>query len=215
VRSSVNDVTGHDRYATLLRIPSARRNVLDFNGAMEITATTTRIPIHRDGQDEIRMRDEGRLMINGLTAAVIHHPSSTMIHPPLSFFQSGLPHRRLAASRHCTLEEFIKEVIEQLGEAGSTHNALLGMFADEPELMVRMVESAMQARADHPQCMICAIIHLSTTQRPDRSATGNAGLRVIRIVHDELPFHVQLAIANGGQVFVGDELNPDARYRAA
>lgn len=58
--------------------------------------------------------------------------------------------QRMAASRHRTIEALIKEIIEQLGASDSTEDPFLGMFADEPELMDQVVQSAMQAREEHP-----------------------------------------------------------------
>jgi hypothetical protein len=58
--------------------------------------------------------------------------------------------RRLAESRHCSMEQLIKEVIEELGVSEATIDPFLGMFAKEPELIDRVVESAMRAREEHP-----------------------------------------------------------------
>jgi hypothetical protein len=41
-------------------------------------------------------------------------------------------------------------VIEHLGEATTTDDVFLGMFAEEPELLDQVVESAMRAREEHP-----------------------------------------------------------------
>ena len=58
--------------------------------------------------------------------------------------------RRLAESRRCSIEDVIKELIEQLGVAEATIDPFLGLFAKEPELVDRVVESAMRAREEHP-----------------------------------------------------------------
>ena len=58
--------------------------------------------------------------------------------------------RRLAESRGCSPEQLIKDVIEQLPVAETGADRILGMFAREPELMDRIVESAMTARQEHP-----------------------------------------------------------------
>jgi len=58
--------------------------------------------------------------------------------------------QRLAESRRCTLEELIKEIIEQLGVAEAANDPFLGMFAHEPELIDQIIESAMKAREEHP-----------------------------------------------------------------
>ena len=58
--------------------------------------------------------------------------------------------RQLAERRHCSLEELITGLIEQLGAIRSDEDALIGMLADEPEVMDQVVESAMKAREEHP-----------------------------------------------------------------
>lgn len=58
--------------------------------------------------------------------------------------------RRLAESRHCSLEELIKEVIEHLGVAETASDPWVGMFADAPDLIDKVIASAMQAREEHP-----------------------------------------------------------------
>ncbi len=58
--------------------------------------------------------------------------------------------RQVAEARRCTLEELITEIIEQLGTARAEKDPFLGMFADEPEVIDQVVESAMQAREKHP-----------------------------------------------------------------
>lgn len=58
--------------------------------------------------------------------------------------------RRLAESRRCTLEQLIKEIIEQLEVAEAANDPFLGMLAQEPELMDQVIELAMRAREEHP-----------------------------------------------------------------
>ncbi len=58
--------------------------------------------------------------------------------------------RQLAESRRCSPEQLVKEVIEQLAVAETGADPFLGMFAQEPELMDRIVESAMRDREEHP-----------------------------------------------------------------
>lgn len=58
--------------------------------------------------------------------------------------------RPLAEVRHCTVEQLLKELIEQLEVAPSTVDVFLGLFAQEPELLDQVVESVMQAREQHP-----------------------------------------------------------------
>ena len=56
---------------------------------------------------------------------------------------------KLAASRQCSLEELIREIIEQMEMSETAHEPFLGMFADEPELVDQMMESTMMARERH------------------------------------------------------------------
>ena len=58
--------------------------------------------------------------------------------------------RRLAEARRCTVEQLLKELIEQLEVAPPTVDVFLGLFAQEPELVDQVVESVMQAREQHP-----------------------------------------------------------------
>jgi hypothetical protein len=57
---------------------------------------------------------------------------------------------QLAESRHCTLEELIKQMIEQLGAAETTDDPFLGMFADGAELIDQVMEDTMMSREAHP-----------------------------------------------------------------
>lgn len=58
--------------------------------------------------------------------------------------------KKLAEMRQYTLEAFLGEIIENLGSISSEKDPLLGMFADEPELMDQIVESTLQAREVDP-----------------------------------------------------------------
>jgi hypothetical protein len=58
--------------------------------------------------------------------------------------------RTLAQAQSRTLEELIKEFIEQLGTVKRKNDMVLGMFADEPELIDEALESAMRGREEHP-----------------------------------------------------------------
>jgi hypothetical protein len=58
--------------------------------------------------------------------------------------------RRLARLRHATLETLIKEIIELLAVAEAAGDPVLGMFSQEPELIDRVIESAMMAREIDP-----------------------------------------------------------------
>ena len=57
---------------------------------------------------------------------------------------------KLAESRHCTLDELIRDVIEKLEAFKVGDEPFLGMFADEPELIDQVMESVMMAREAHP-----------------------------------------------------------------
>ena len=58
--------------------------------------------------------------------------------------------QRMAKLRHSTLESLIKDLIELLATAESTGDPITGMFAQEPELIDRVVASAMEARERDP-----------------------------------------------------------------
>jgi hypothetical protein len=58
--------------------------------------------------------------------------------------------RRLAETRRCTLEQLLTEIIERLGPGTTTDDVFQGMFAQEPELIDDVVESAMHARETDP-----------------------------------------------------------------
>ncbi len=57
--------------------------------------------------------------------------------------------RRLAETRHSTLDNLINDVLDQT-TAQAESDPLLGLFAEEPELVDQLLESAMQAREKHP-----------------------------------------------------------------
>ena len=58
--------------------------------------------------------------------------------------------RRVAKLRHSTLETVVKEIIERLAVVETADDSILGMFAQEPELVDRVTESAMTARERDP-----------------------------------------------------------------
>jgi hypothetical protein len=58
--------------------------------------------------------------------------------------------QRLAGARHYTLESFIIKIIEQLAILETKSDPLLGMFADEPEVMDQIIASVMRSREMHP-----------------------------------------------------------------
>lgn len=55
----------------------------------------------------------------------------------------------LSRLRGYSLDALIKELINQTRVAALEENHLLGMFADEPQLMDQVVESSMIARERH------------------------------------------------------------------
>ena len=57
---------------------------------------------------------------------------------------------KLAESRHCTLDELIRDMIENLETFEAADETFLGMFADEPELIDQVMVSVMSAREAHP-----------------------------------------------------------------
>jgi predicted transcriptional regulator len=58
--------------------------------------------------------------------------------------------QQLAAARQCSLEELIKDLLKQTEAHKPLQDPYLGMLADEPELIDRVTESAMEAREEHP-----------------------------------------------------------------
>jgi len=58
--------------------------------------------------------------------------------------------RRVAMLRRSTLEALIKEIIDLLAVAEGTGDPIVGMFAQEPELIDQVLDSAMKAREKHP-----------------------------------------------------------------
>jgi hypothetical protein len=58
--------------------------------------------------------------------------------------------RRLAEACRCTVEQLLKELIEQLEVAPPMVDVFLGLFAQEPELIDQVVESVMQVHEQHP-----------------------------------------------------------------
>jgi len=57
--------------------------------------------------------------------------------------------QRLAAAHHYSLEAWLKQIIEQ-SVIETAEDPLLGMFADEPELIDQIVAIAMQDREEVP-----------------------------------------------------------------
>ena len=55
--------------------------------------------------------------------------------------------KQMAEARHCTVEDLIRELINQLTTATTTKDALMGMMADEPDLMDQVLDSALRARS--------------------------------------------------------------------
>ena len=55
--------------------------------------------------------------------------------------------RRLAEVRHCTVEQLLREMIENLESTAIEEDVFLGMFAEEREVIDQVLEMAMQARA--------------------------------------------------------------------
>jgi hypothetical protein len=58
--------------------------------------------------------------------------------------------RWLAKSRHCDLSELIAYAIEKLAVLEPPEDRLLGLYADEPELIDEILEEIMRDRAAHP-----------------------------------------------------------------
>ena len=58
--------------------------------------------------------------------------------------------RRAAESRHSTLEALIQEIVRLLAASEPAEDPIVGMFAQEPELLDHVIESAMRAREHDP-----------------------------------------------------------------
>ncbi len=58
--------------------------------------------------------------------------------------------QRLAEARQYSLQALIIEIIEQLAKISPKANPLLGMFAQEPELLDQVLEAAMRSRETVP-----------------------------------------------------------------
>ena len=56
----------------------------------------------------------------------------------------------IAELRKCTLEELIREVIEQIKDSETKKDSIIGMFADETDLIDQLLESAMESRESQP-----------------------------------------------------------------
>ncbi len=56
----------------------------------------------------------------------------------------------LAKSRHCDLSQLITDAIDQLAVTEADNYPLLGLYADEPELIDEILEEIMRDRAAHP-----------------------------------------------------------------
>lgn len=58
--------------------------------------------------------------------------------------------RWLAKSRHCDLSQLITYAIDKLAVTEADNYPLLGLYADEPELIDEILEEIMRDRAAHP-----------------------------------------------------------------
>jgi hypothetical protein len=58
--------------------------------------------------------------------------------------------RWLAKSRHCDLSQLITYAIDQLAVTEADNYPLLGLYADEPELIDEILKEIMRDRAAHP-----------------------------------------------------------------
>ena len=58
--------------------------------------------------------------------------------------------QQVAGARLCSVANLVKELLEPLSKPALSRDPFEGMFADEPELMDEVVESAMKAREEQP-----------------------------------------------------------------
>ena len=83
-----------------------------------------------------------------------------MVSLELQLDEQTLARARIAAQeRHQTLEQIVAKVIEDLGKpvepppaAASSGDGIIGLFADEPQLMDEIVEEAMKLREARWAC---------------------------------------------------------------
>jgi hypothetical protein len=57
---------------------------------------------------------------------------------------------RIAARRSSTVETLVKEIIDLLATVEVSADPMMGMFADDPDLMDQITASAMKARENDP-----------------------------------------------------------------
>jgi len=80
-----------------------------------------------------------------------HQWGSKMTKIEVQLDEQTLAHAiKLAKSRHCTLDELIKEIIENLETFQTANESFVGMFSDEPELIDQIMEAVMMTRETHP-----------------------------------------------------------------
>jgi hypothetical protein len=58
--------------------------------------------------------------------------------------------QRIAARRRATVESLIQDLVQRLITVETTDDPLLGMFAQEPDLMDAVTATAMSARETNP-----------------------------------------------------------------
>ncbi len=58
--------------------------------------------------------------------------------------------RRSAEASHVALEQWLTEAVRRAARDLPSEDALLGLFADAPELMDAATEEALRAREQHP-----------------------------------------------------------------
>jgi hypothetical protein len=56
----------------------------------------------------------------------------------------------LAEARNCSVEDLLRDLLAGCDAVGTSGVPLLGMFADDPELIDEIVEAAMKDRAEQP-----------------------------------------------------------------
>jgi hypothetical protein len=58
--------------------------------------------------------------------------------------------KKMAEERHVTVEKVLQEILQRSLESQAFEDPILGMFAQEPELMDDVVAEAMKARESDP-----------------------------------------------------------------
>lgn len=54
--------------------------------------------------------------------------------------------RKLADERHCSVDEILREALDQMESPKRVAKSLIGLFADEPEILDQVIEDVYRTR---------------------------------------------------------------------